>query len=73
MSEDNGLKEQAELFKEKFFRIREEIGKAIVGQERVVEASITALVCGGGVLREGVPGLGTMGLAKQLPPFLYSQ
>ncbi len=39
-------------------RIREEIGKAVVGQDAVVEQVLTALLAGGHVLIEGVPGLG---------------
>jgi len=39
-------------------RIRAEIGKAVVGQEAVVGQVLTALLAGGHVLVEGVPGLG---------------
>ena len=45
---------------------RAEIGKVIVGQERVVEGVLTALLCGGHVLLEGVPGLGKTELVKAL-------
>ena len=38
--------------------IRNEIGKAIVGQEEAVELLLTSLLCGGHVLLEGVPGTG---------------
>jgi MoxR-like ATPase len=38
--------------------MRAEIGKALVGQEQVVEQTICALLAGGHVLVEGVPGLG---------------
>jgi MoxR-like ATPase len=38
----------------------------IVGQERVVEATLTALFCGGNVLLEGVPGLGKTELVKAM-------
>jgi MoxR-like ATPase len=37
--------------------MREEIGKVIVGQERVIEEMLIALFGGGHVLLEGVPGL----------------
>jgi MoxR-like ATPase len=46
--------------------IKREVGKVIVGQERVVEGTLTALVCGGNVLLEGVPGLGKTELVKTL-------
>lgn len=39
-------------------RIRDEIGRVIVGHEEVVEGVIIALVASGHVLLEGVPGLG---------------
>ncbi len=38
----------------------------IVGQERVVEETLTAIFCGGNVLLEGVPGLGKTELVKAL-------
>ncbi len=37
--------------------MREQIGKVIIGQERVVEEMLIALFAGGHVLLEGVPGL----------------
>jgi MoxR-like ATPase len=37
--------------------VRDEIGKVIVGHENVVEGALIALVAGGHVLLEGVPGL----------------
>jgi MoxR-like ATPase len=39
-------------------KTREEIGKVIVGQAEVVELCLVALLAGGHVLLEGVPGLG---------------
>jgi len=38
--------------------IRGEISKAVVGQDRVIDLVLTALLAGGHVLVEGVPGLG---------------
>ncbi len=37
--------------------LRQEIGKALIGQERLVDRLLIALICGGHVLLEGVPGL----------------
>ncbi len=37
--------------------IRTEIGKVVVGQERMVEGLLTGLLCRGHILLEGVPGL----------------
>ena len=39
-------------------KLKGEIGKMMVGQEDVVEGGLTALLAGGHVLLEGVPGLG---------------
>jgi MoxR-like ATPase len=50
--------------------MREEVGKIIVGQEAVVEGVLTALLCGGNVLLEGVPGLGKTELVKTLSKIL---
>jgi MoxR-like ATPase len=46
--------------------IRDEIGKVIVGHEDVVEGALIALVAGGHVLLEGVPGLGKTTLLRTL-------
>lgn len=46
--------------------VRDEIGKVIVGHEEVVEGVLTALITGGHVLLEGVPGLGKTTLLKTL-------
>jgi MoxR-like ATPase len=47
-------------------RLREEIGNAMVGQTRVVDQVIVALVAAGHVLLEGVPGLGKTLLVRAL-------
>jgi MoxR-like ATPase len=39
-------------------QIREQVSRVVLGQERVVELVLTALLAGGHVLVEGVPGLG---------------
>lgn len=48
------------------FRIRNEIGKVIVGQERVLDLLLTALLANGHVLIEGVPGVAKTMIAKLL-------
>lgn len=53
-------------FQQSLARIRTEVGRVIVGQERVVEGVLTALIAGGNVLLEGVPGLGKTELVKAL-------
>ncbi|MDD5406665.1 MAG: MoxR family ATPase [Sulfurovaceae bacterium] len=37
--------------------IKQEIGKAVVGQEKMIEALLVGLLCRGHILLEGVPGL----------------
>ncbi len=66
MSNEDALKAEADRFREDFSKIRTEVGRVIVGQERVVEATLTAIVSGGNVLLEGVPGLGKTELVKAL-------
>lgn len=46
--------------------LKQNIGKVIVGREQTVELLLTALVCGGHVLLEDVPGTGKTMLAKSL-------
>ena len=52
-AQTNKIAAQSELVK----RIREEVGKVIVGQERLIDRLILALVTDGHILLEGVPGL----------------
>jgi MoxR-like ATPase len=46
--------------------LRSEIQKAVVGQDDVVDQTLTALLAGGHVLLEGVPGLGKTLLVRAL-------
>jgi MoxR-like ATPase len=48
---------EAEAAAEKLSRARAEIGKAVFGQERVVELTLAAILAGGHVLLVGAPGL----------------
>ena len=52
-SQTNKIAAQADLVT----KIREEVGKVIVGQERLIDRLILALVTDGHILLEGVPGL----------------
>ena len=45
-------------------RIAHEVGKVVVGQERAVEDLLAALLVGGHVLLEGVPGVAKTLLAN---------
>lgn len=61
---------ETENFRDTFNRLSDSIARAIVGQDHVVEATLTALICGGNVLLEGVPGLGKTELAKAVSQVL---
>ncbi|TWT90194.1 ATPase family associated with various cellular activities (AAA) [Pseudobythopirellula maris] len=61
-SPEEVARESAERFVQRFDMIRTEVGKFIVGQHRLVEDVLLAIVCGGHVLLEGVPGLGKTAL-----------
>jgi MoxR-like ATPase len=64
--EKRDLEKQAELFRERFKRLRTEIQKAMVGQKEVIDGTLTSMVSGGHVLLEGVPGLGKTFLLRTL-------
>ncbi len=49
-----------------FERLRSEISKFIVGQQDIIEEVLIAIVCGGHVLLEGVPGLGKTALVNTI-------
>ena len=57
-------------FREAFGRLRDELGKVIVGQDAIVDGALTALMGGGHVLLEGVPGLGKTLLVRTLSQVL---
>ncbi|MBI2425035.1 MAG: AAA family ATPase [Candidatus Hydrogenedentes bacterium] len=56
-----------------FARVREEIGRVIVGQDALVQDVLTALCAGGHVLLEGVPGIGKTMLVHTLADVVDSQ
>ena len=53
-------------FHEQVGRIQSEISVEMVGQERIVRQLLIAIICGGNVLLEGVPGLGKTRLVRTL-------
>ena len=63
---DPKVEKATQEFRVKFAALRDEIGKAIVGHTEIVEGVLTALLCGGHVLLEGVPGLGKTYLIRTL-------
>ena len=57
-------------FQEDFHALRNELAKAVVGQDDVIEQVLIAAVAGGHVLIEGVPGLGKTLLVQTLADIL---
>jgi MoxR-like ATPase len=64
------MQQRAEEFRQRYKRIREEIGKVIVGHGDIVDGVLTCLFVGGHALLEGVPGLGKTLLVRTLAQVL---
>ncbi len=62
--------EQIASFRQTYAALREEIAKVIVGHEDIVEGTLIAVLAGGHVLLEGVPGLGKTLLVRTLSEVL---
>lgn len=63
--------ESAQHFQATFEKIRAEISKFIVGQLDIVENVLIAIISGGHVLLEGVPGLGKTALVNTIARALH--
>ena len=57
---------QIQVFRDTYAALRAEIGQVIVGQDEIVDGTLTAIFAGGHVLLEGVPGLGKTLLVRTL-------
>jgi MoxR-like ATPase len=57
---------QVALFQERFQTLQSAVQRVIIGQDDVVRLSLIAMVAGGHVLLEGVPGLGKTLLVKSI-------
>jgi MoxR-like ATPase len=64
--EIQSLNKQAQIYSQELGEIISEIHKAIIGQDKVVEKLILALVADGHVLLEGMPGLAKTFMIKTL-------
>ncbi len=62
--------DQIQSFRQTYASLRDEIGKVIVGHESIVEGTLIAILAGGHVLLEGVPGLGKTLLVRTLSEVL---
>jgi MoxR-like ATPase len=65
-SETEQIQKQCHQFREDFRRLRQEVGKVIVGHDEIVEDTLICMFCGGNLLLEGVPGLGKTLLVRTL-------
>jgi MoxR-like ATPase len=64
--ESQALRQRFDAFCESVQQIETEIGRILVGQHGVVRNTVIAMIAGGHVLLEGVPGLGKTLLVKTL-------
>ena len=58
--------ERVKQFSESIAKIRQELKKDVVGQEDIIDNVICAIIAGGNVLLEGVPGVGKTRLVRSL-------
>ncbi|SPH16675.1 ATPase RavA [Defluviimonas aquaemixtae] len=66
MVEQRELLAEIEALGEKIAEARQAVGRRFIGQERVVELSLAALLCGGHGLLVGLPGMGKTMLVDTL-------
>ncbi len=66
MSDAASMQAQAELFRQRYSAVREQIGRVIVGHDDIIHGVLTAIFVGGHCLLEGVPGLGKTMLIRTL-------
>ncbi|MAU53698.1 MAG: AAA family ATPase [Roseovarius sp.] len=66
MTEDTELLAGLEALEDKLARARASITRRFIGQERVVDLALSALLCGGHGLLIGLPGLGKTRLVETL-------
>ncbi|MFV1963988.1 MAG: AAA family ATPase [Pirellulaceae bacterium] len=71
MSITDELRQQLDTFRSDFERLRSEIAKVIVGQREILNDTLLALIAGGHVLLEGVPGLGKTLTVRTLAEALH--
>ncbi|MGP1272420.1 MAG: AAA family ATPase [Phycisphaerales bacterium] len=56
----------AEAFRTDYLAVREQIGRAVVGNQSIIDGVLVCLFTGGHVLLEGVPGIGKTLLVRSL-------
>ena len=65
MTEEMNI-EQVKIFSEKIASVQQELAKDVVGQKEIINNVIIAIIAGGNVLLEGVPGVGKTRLVRAL-------
>jgi MoxR-like ATPase len=65
------VEQQAAEFREVFDKLKDEIGRVIVGSSGTIEAVLTCIFAGGHCLLEGVPGLGKTMLVRTISEALH--
>ena len=62
-----------EYFQEQFQNLKAEVGKVVVGQQKILDQLLLGFLCGGHVLLEGVPGLAKTLLVQTLSSCLSAE
>jgi MoxR-like ATPase len=70
-AEPEHLRAALDAFRSDFLKLRDEVSKVIVGQIGILDDTLMALIAGGHVLLEGVPGLGKTLLVRTLADCLH--
>jgi MoxR-like ATPase len=65
------IESQIGLFTEQFQRVRDEIGKVIVGAEEIIDGTLISLLAKGHVLLEGIPGIGKTKIVATVADVLH--
>ena len=65
------LRQRLDDFRRDFLRLRDEVSKVIVGHQEILDDTLIALIAGGHVLLEGVPGLGKTLTVRTLADALH--
>lgn len=60
------MQREVDAFQQRYAKVREQIGRVIVGHDEIVHGVLTAIFVGGHCLLEGVPGLGKTMLVRTL-------
>ena len=60
------MNDRIAFFSERYAAARDQIARDIVGQEEVIDGTLIALIAGGNVLLEGVPGVGKTRLVRSV-------